>query len=199
MTSLGGDDPEGTTPLEDEDVEGLIPTYVATRGDLNLVEHTNIAKASAWLFRGRAIPTEALLVSEFADGLHRRMFDDVWRWAGARRTRETNIGVDPAQIVVAMKDLFEDAHYWHSNETFAPSERAVRIHHRLVSIHPYRNGNGRHARMMADGYLHSIGETPLSWGGNVLETDGELRRDYIQALRTADAGDIEALLAFASQ
>ena len=198
MTSwLGAGDPVGATPLEDEDVEGLIPTFVATRDDLNLVEHANIEKASFWLFRGRRVTVDHLLVTAFADRLHRRVLGDVWRWAGARRTRETNIGIDPSGITVAMKDLFDDARHWHANETFSPEERAVRIHHRLVSIHPYRNGNGRHSRLMADAYLHVTGTDPLSWGGQDLTDDGELRRGYIKALRDADRGDIGPLLDFA--
>ena len=195
---LGQGGPAGSTPLDPDDLEGLIPTFVATRSDLNRVEQANIEGASAWLFRrsGR-MKSQRVLTSNFANDLHRRMFGEVWRWAGARRPRETNIGVDPDQIPAAMVDLFDDAQFWNEHDTYPPLERAVRLHHRLVSIHPYRNGNGRQSRLMADAYLRSINVTRLSWGGSGLTDDDELRREYLRALREADGGDIERLLAFA--
>jgi len=195
---LGQGGPAGSTPLDPDDLEGLIPTFVATRSDLNRVEQANIEGASAWLFRRSArMKSQRVLTSNFANDLHRRMFGEVWRWAGARRPRETNIGVDPDQIPAAMVDLFDDAQFWNEHDTYPPLERAVRLHHRLVSIHPYRNGNGRQSRLMADAYLRSINVTRLSWGGSGLTDDDELRREYLRALREADGGDIERLLAFA--
>ncbi|MCU1427963.1 MAG: fic, partial [Actinomycetia bacterium] len=165
MTHLQGQDPPGATPLEDEDLDGLIPTFVATRGDLNVVEQANIEKATRWAFRGQArTRIEDLLSVTFAVGLHRRMFGEVWRWAGQQRPRETNIGVEPSRITTEMKVLLDDAMFWHGHDTFSASERAVRMHHRLVSVHPFRNGNGRHSRFLADLYLHEIGAKQLSWG-----------------------------------
>ena len=199
MPGLAGHDATGATPLEDDDIDGLIPTFVATRSDLNLVEQANIEKASFWAFRRRkAVSATELLNVSFSRELHRRMFGDVWRWAGQQRVRGTNIGVEPYRITAEEKLLFDDCLYWHSHDTYDIAERAVRLHHRLVTVHPFRNGNGRHSRLMADIYLHAAGARRLSWGaGQDLVIDGEARATYIAALRTADAGEIQPLLAFA--
>jgi len=183
-TRLPGDDAAGATPLTDEDIDGA-----------------GIEVATLWAFGRRQVATaERLLTIDFADRLHRRMFGDVWRWAGQHRTRMTNIGVEPHQISTQMKLLLDDALYWHNHASFHPAECAVRLHHRLVSVHPYRNGNGRHARFMADLYLHINGEPSLTWGtGASLEVDGTTRRDYIVALQAADRGDIEPLRDFAQR
>lgn len=198
---LTGEDAADATPLVDEDLDGLIPTFVATRAELNLVEQVNIEAAMLWAFgRRRVVDASRLLTIDFADRAHRRMFGDVWRWAGKRRTRITNIGIDPHEIVTQMKLLFDDVRYWHDHDIFPPSERAVRLHHRLVSVHPYRNGNGRHARFMADLYCQVSREPRLLWGAaQNIEVDTVVRRQYIAALQAADRGDIEPLLAFAQR
>ncbi len=133
----------------------------------------------------------------FIAEIHRRMFGDVWRWAGKPRVREANIGIDPHRIATETKVVLDDARYWHAHDTYDATERAVRLHHRLVSVHPFRNGNGRHARFVADMYLHSIGRPRLSWGGNLLAADTDVRHAYLDALRTADGGEIDALVEFA--
>lgn len=126
------------------------------------------------------------------------MFCDVWTWAGQQRKRETNIGVDPAQIAERVKVVLDDAAYWHAHGTYPAEEAAVRLHHRLVAIHPFPNGNGRCTRLIADLYLRSVGADRLGWGGSDLATEGDLRSDYLEALRAADAGDYEPLLLFAT-
>jgi len=196
---LDGEDATAATPLEDEDLDGLIPTHVATRGDLNIVEQANIENATRWAFRARAVvQLDDLLTVSFSTAVHRRMFGDVWRWAGKQRLRETNIGVDPILIPTETRVLLDDVQYWHEHETYEAIECAVRLHHRLVSVHPFRNGNGRHARFMADLYLHSIGLPRLNWGGSHLTTDDDARHAYLDALRAADAGELHALIGFAS-
>ncbi len=191
----------GATPLTPEDVEGLLPTWVTTRADLNRVEQTNIETAMTWAFIGRRPVSNvtALLTPRFSDRLHNKMFDDVWAWAGKRRRCLTNIGVDPSDIATQMKLAFDDAAFWHANDVFAPAELAVRIHHRLVCVHPYPNGNGRQTRLMADLYLHITGRVRLTWGGGVpLGSPGVDRSRYIQSLLTANDGDIKPLLTFAT-
>jgi Fic-DOC domain mobile mystery protein B len=197
-SQLDGEDAPGATPLEDDDLDGLIPTHVATRGDLNIVEQANIERATRWAYRARTIlPIADLLTVSLSTEVHRQMFGEVWRWAGMQRVREANIGVDPASIPTETKVLLDDTQYWHAHETYDAIGRAVRLHHRLVSVHPFRNGNGRHARFMADLYLHSIGLERLTWGGNRLTADGEPRRAYLQALRLADSGEVDSLIEFA--
>lgn len=189
--------PDGATPLDPDESEGLIPRHIVTRGELNEAEEANIARGFAWALR--AIRGRAVLSDDFAYELHRRMFDRVWEWAGRTRTTNKNIGIDKFGIRVAVRDLMADAAVWVDAGVYPRDEVAVRLHHRLVAIHPFPNGNGRHARLMADLYLLKEKVRPLPWGrgrGSLLET-GELRAEYISALRAADGGSVAPLLAFA--
>lgn len=194
-----GQEPSGVTPLEQEDLEGLVPDFVATRADLNQVEFENITKALPWAQRqARTLGPEGILDYGFMFTLHGRMFGDVWTWAGTQRWRVTNIGVEPYLIATQSRLLLDDAKYWHAQEVFGPDNLAARIHCRLVSIHPFPNGNGRCTRMMADLYLTSIGAEPFTWGGASLDVDGSGRATYIAALiKAADTGEYVDLIRFA--
>lgn len=184
---------DGHTELTEEDRLGLIPTYIATRGELFDAEQRNIAQA---LLRRRPTLTK-LLDEKYLRDLHRVMFEQVWKWAGRYRLRETNIGIDPHQISTAIHTLVDDAKAWIEFVTYQPDELAVRFHHRLVAIHPFPNGNGRHSRVAADYLITSLGRKPFGWGvGLALDTD-ELRATYRQALQQADAGEITELVVFA--
>ena len=188
--------PAGATPLDPDETEGLIPPQIATRAELNEAEEANIARGLTWALtslRGREV-----LSDEFVYELHRRMFGDVWSWAGRVRSTNKNIGIDKYEIRVAVRDLMADAKVWVDSGT-PLEECAVRLHHRLVFIHPFPNGNGRLARMLADIFLLLQGIRPLTWGKHrsSLMYTGELRAEYISALRAADSGDIQPLLAFA--
>lgn len=194
-----GPEPSGATPIAEEDLDGLIPDFVATRADLNQVEFESIAGALPRAF-SEAVSQgpEGILDHAFMLSLHRRMFGDVWVWAGTQRRRITNIGVDPTRIVAECRLLFDDAKYWHDHAVYEPDERAARIHCRLVSIHPFPNGNGRCTRLIADLYLTSIGAQPFSWGGTSLDVDGSSRGAYITALvKAATDGDYSDLIRFA--
>ncbi len=194
-----GPEPAGATPLEEDDLDGLIPDFVATRGDLNGAEYHNISKALPWA-RAQAARRRpsGLLDYAFLFELHRRMFGDVWRWAGTQRKRATNIGVEPAQIPEQTKQVLDDARYWHEHTIYPVDELAVRLHRRLVAVHPFPNGNGRCARLIADLYLLSTGEPAFTWGaGGNLGEDDDPRQIYLDALRAADRDDYEPLVAFA--
>jgi Fic-DOC domain mobile mystery protein B len=125
------------------------------------------------------------------------MFGDVWRWAGTQRQRVTNIGVDPSQIPEQTRHALDDAKYWHDNGVFSVDERAARLHYRLVSVHPFPNGNGRATRLIADLYLASVGATPFTWGASRLDTASEARKAYIQSLIGAQTDDCASLVTFA--
>jgi Fic-DOC domain mobile mystery protein B len=197
MASLKGHAP-GETPLTEEDLAGLKPSWIATRADLNAAEQEGILSASTWLLSSRNLPAaETLLTTAFADRVHRRMFGGVWRWAGQRRQRDTNIGVEPYQITTKLRDVFDDAIYWHHHSGMDQVEAAVRLHHRLVAVHPYPNGNGRHARLMADALLRGFGKDPLPWGGRDIGGVSATRAAYIRALQQADRGDYQPLITFA--
>lgn len=198
MTLNWGDEPSGATPLDPEEFDLLIPTDVATRADLNAVERDNILSARLWAFSQRGIvDADTLLQTVTLDAIHRRMFGNVWKWAGKRRTRDTNVGADPAEIVMSLKDVLDHARYWHDHNTFDRIETAVRIHHRIVQVHPYVNGNGRHARFVADLYLHVNGDDSLPWRLDESDTSAG-RATYISALQLADGGDYVALIACAA-
>lgn len=184
---------EGHTPLSDEDRMGLIPTYIATRGDLFDAEERNIAQA---LLR-RSPAVTVLLDDLYLRDLHRAMFGQVWDWAGKYRLRQTNMGIEPADIGAAVRLLVGDVTAWVEYQTHEPDEICVRFHHRLVSIHPFPNGNGRHSRICADYLRIAVGETRFSWGIHLDMTTNELRGQYHAALRSADAGEMSDLLIFA--
>ena len=188
------DEPADATPLEPEEREGLLQTWITYRRDLNEAEQTNIAAGTAWAWRVRR---RDLLLEEFLRELHKRLFGDVWAWAGEFRRTGRNIGLEPVQIPVELKTAFDDARYWIEHETFPPDEIAVRLHHRLVAIHPFPNGNGRTTRLMGDLVAARLGQEPFTWGRQNLTDVSEARARYVTALRAADNHDIGPLLEFA--
>jgi len=188
------DQPEDATPLEPEELEGLRPSWISTRSELNQAEQDNIAAGVAWVSRSRR---KDLLTEEFIRKLHTKIFGDVWAWAGDFRKTERNIGIDPIRIPVELRTLLDDVKYWTDHTTYPPDETAVRFHHRLVAIHPFPNGNGRTARLLADLLVEELGGKPFTWGRASLTDAGEARLRYIDALRAADRHDIGPLLAFA--
>lgn len=194
-------DPDGATPLDHEERDGLIPAYIATREDLNGAEQANITKALVRL-RRRRLTTPDVLDDAFVRSLHKAMFADVWRWAGTYRLTERNIGCGPQDIPVKVRDLVEDARWWIGPEVdwISPDEALCRVHHRLVHIHPFPNGNGRHARMFTDLLARTSDRPPFTWGsGGDLLGPGPDRAAYLAALRRADRdpNDVASLVAFA--
>ena len=188
--------PEGATPIDPDEAAGLLPTHITTRGELDRWEQDNIMGALAWLDQTR--PTN-ILNERFAKELHKRMFASVWKWAGRFRRTDKNLGVAWPQIQVSLKNLFDDTRHWIDCRQEPPDEIAVRFHHRLVSVHPFSNGNGRHARLMTDLLLEKILKSKcFTWGSKQeLSKAGQIRSSYIAALREADKGSYEPLLEFA--
>jgi len=186
---------EGHTAVHEEERADLIPTYIATRGELFAAEEANIAAGTY----GLAPTPEILLDDLYLRELHRRMFAAVWKWAGSYRLLETNIGVDPIDIATGVRSLVADTLTWLEYATFDHDELAVRFHHRLVFIHPFVNGNGRHGRIATDLLTVAIGRPQFTWGRNLRVTTEELRARYQQALQKLDADqdDVADLVAFA--
>ena len=191
-----GDAESGNTSLSPEEQDDLIPD-LSTREELNEWERQNIVEAYAWALERRNLRRTDPLAEPYVRELHRRMFDQTWKWAGAYRSTEKNIGIAHYQVREALAALLGDVRYWLEHETFPPDEVAVRFHHRLVWIHPFANGNGRHARIMADILAERQGRPAFTWGGASIVQPGEFRSRYIQALRAADASDIRQILKFA--
>ncbi|MHC5096974.1 MAG: mobile mystery protein B [Planctomycetota bacterium] len=188
------DYPQGATPLDPSEIEGLLPTHITTRGELDRWEQDNINEALAWLDSHRP---KDILNEAFMKRLHKRMFGNVWRWAGTFRRSDKNIGVSWRMIPNDLKHLCEDVQYMIEDKTMSEDEVAARFHHRLVKIHLFPNGNGRHARLMADILLEKIFEkSPFTWGRENLAQSGDDRTRYIEALQAADKGDYKLLLKF---
>jgi len=191
------DYPPDATPLDPDELKGLRLSHITTRAELDRWEQDNIIEAETWAFRKKNLTTEDLLSVDFIRQLHKRMFGSVWRWAGEFRSSEKNIGIQPWAIGSALKNLLEDVIFWVEQSVFPPDEIAARFHHRLVAIHPFANGNGRHARLMADLLLvHTLKQPRFSWGRKNLVQAGECRERYISALQAADGRDYEPLFEF---
>jgi Fic-DOC domain mobile mystery protein B len=188
----------GATRLSPDQVKGLRNPFINTHAELNRAEQANIVRARVWARTARSIVMPEMLSREFLEDLHRRMYGEVWAWAGEQRIEDTNIGIDFANIGVELRILFDDARYWVEHGTYQPIEYAVRMHHRLVFIHPFPNGNGRLSRFYADLVLtHHFKQARLSWGGGPLGNADPRRSQYIEALRAADRHDIAGLIRFA--
>ena len=186
---------DGSTPLSPDELEDLIPS-LANKQELNEWERENILQARAWALRDRTSPLD-MISDDYVRKLHRKMFDQTWKWAGEYRRTERNIGIPFCEIRERLVVLFGDIRYWIGNSTYSPDETAVRLHHRLVSIHPFPNGNGRHSRLMADLLVRKLRRPVFTWGSNSVIQQDELRDWYLDSLRTADAGEIGPLLEFA--
>jgi Fic-DOC domain mobile mystery protein B len=186
----------GNTPLSPDEEADLIPN-IATKQELNEWERANILVAYDWALDPRTLRRQDPLTEPYVRALHHRMFDQTWKWAGVYRVTEKNIGIAHYQIRESLAALLGDARYWLENKTFDPDEIAIRFHHRLVFIHPFANGNGRHARLMADVLAKTQGQSLFGWGGADIVEHGGIRKDYIDALRAADKNDIAPLLRFA--
>ena len=188
---------DGQTPLDEDEKEGLLFKSIATRGELDEFEQQNIEDAIQWSLT-RKFKTDQILSESFLQELHKRMYSNVWKWAGEYRKTNKNIGVDKLEIPVALRSLIDDASYWLEHNVYVPEEFAIRFKHRLVSIHCFPNGNGRHSRMIADIIIEKIFQQPVfSWGSKNLSNENDSREKYLKALRKADKGDFELLLKFA--
>jgi Fic-DOC domain mobile mystery protein B len=187
--------PQGATPLDPNELEGLRFPHIETRGELDQLEQQNIQDGLLWLKRQRKYGD--LLTEEFIKALHKHLFGAVWKWAGSFRTTAKNLGVDPLQINVELRKLLDDTRYWIDHQTYAPLEFAARFHHRLVQIHLFPNGNGRHSRIMTDVLLEKyLKEPAINWANDALIENSEYREIYINALRRADTGDYKQIIEF---
>lgn len=185
---------EGATPLTPDEVYNLIPKHLTTQKELNEWEQFNIVRAEIWAVGSNKKNT---LTIEFAKTLHKKMFNKTWSWAGVFRKTQTNIGVDAIYIPQQLKMIFDDVEFWLANDIYDLREIAIRLHHRLVFVHPFPNGNGRFSRLFADLMLRHSNEPSFTWGSFSLEEDSIMRKQYISALKEADIGDYQKLIAFA--
>jgi len=194
---IGLDYTDGQTPLDEEEKDGLLIPTIATRGELDEFEQQNIEQAVQWTL-GRSFKPHIVFTEEFVRMVHKRMYAEVWIWAGEFRKTNKNIGVDKWQIPTGLRYLLDDVRYWHEHNTYPPDELAVRFKHRIVSIHCFANGNGRHSRLMADIIIGKIYNQPVfTWGATSQFNEDDVRAAYLRALKAADNDDYSLLLAFA--
>jgi len=184
-------DVEGSTPIAD--CSGLIPGHITTLAQLNEWEKNNIIAAQKkYLTRRRKHAFD----SGFFRAVHRDMFDATWEWAGIFRKCNFNLGVDFHQIQIEIKKLSDDVKYWQDKKTFGLLEQSTRLHHRLVQIHAFQNGNGRHARLIQDIFLFNNNHPLPSWPSGEIIEKTDIRSRYIKALKSADEGEYKPLLKF---
>lgn len=189
---------DGQTPINEEEKEGLKIKSITTQRELDEFEQLNLEKALEWTIHANLKP-EKILTEKFIKDLHKKMYSDVWKWAGSFRKTDKNIGIKWPLIGLELKTLIDDTKYWIDNKTYSPEEIAIRFKHRIVAIHCFPNGNGRHSRMMADIIIESIfGKDVFSWQSSNMVKADEKRKEYISALRAADNGNIQPLIKFAT-
>jgi len=188
---------DGQTPLDEDEKEGLKIKFLTTQKELDEFEQLNIEKAVEWTIRTK-LKQERILTEKFIKDLHKKMYGDVWKWAGNFRKTNKNIGIKWTSISTELKTLLDDANYWVDNNTYSSEEIAIRFKHRLVAIHCFPNGNGRHSRLIADIIMESIFRKDIfSWHSSNMVKADEVRRDYILALKKADDGNVDPLIEFA--
>jgi Fic-DOC domain mobile mystery protein B len=197
MITMDFEYPIGAIPLDPGELAGLRLSQISSRVELDGWEQNNILEAELWAFRNKKITADELLSVDFIRQLHERMLCNVWKWAGEFRSSEKSIGVKSWAIGPALNNMIEDVKFWIEQDVYSADEIGARFHHYLVSVHPFVNGNGHHARIMADVLLVQLFQCPrFSWGHGSLVHAGECRNAYIFALRAADERDYAPLLEF---
>ena len=189
--------PKGSTPLDPNEINGLIPDYITTQEELNSLEKGNISKAIKW---SEGKKHKNLFEMDFIFNLHKRMFSEVWTWAGTQRTSDKSIGIHWQQVTVQLRNLFDDTKYWIEHGTYPWKEIAARFHHRFVLIHAFPNGNGRHARLMTELLMQNYDQPSPTWGihkpNDNLDVESKIRDEYIDSLKKADQKDCSKLINF---
>lgn len=188
---------KGQTPISEEEKDDILLPTISTRGELDEFEQANIEKAIVWSMKN-SFDLDKVLSIDFTKDLHRRMFSEVWGWAGTYRRSNKNIGVDKFHIEQELYKLLKDCWYWIENRVYPADEIAIRYKYRMVSIHPFPNGNGRHSRICGDILVsHVLNRPVFTWGGKKIEDEGATRKSYLEALYKADQGDVLPLVEFA--
>jgi len=188
--------PPGATPLDPDELAGLIPQFISTQGELNILEQENILSGKSWALKYK----KEILDELFVRTLHKRMYKDVWTWAGFYRKSQKTIGIDAHQISTQTTLLMKDTKVWIEHQSYSWPEILARFHHRLVFIHPFVNGNGRHARLHTELLALRYEQKVPSWGARnfqgELEKKSEIRKHYISCLKTADQKKFSGLIDF---
>ncbi len=189
----------GQTPIDSNESDGLKIKTITTQSELNEFEQLNIERALHWTLKKR-FTAEQILTEKFILSLHKKMYGDVWKWAGKFRTSEKNLGIPFPLIGIELRKLIDDTLFQINNKSFPSDEIAIRFKHRLVSVHCFPNGNGRHSRLIADLIVEKLFHTPVfTWGHSLshLSSNDEVRTTYLNALKEADRNNYKPLIEFA--
>jgi Fic-DOC domain mobile mystery protein B len=185
---------DDATPLDDISGLKLPSSKIYSLKEIYIAEANNIALATIKYLSASPSKKIAPFSYEWLSSLHEEMFGNVWNWAGKFRKVELSIGIKAYKVPTALKDLADDIAFWDKNKTFDIYETATRIHHRAVQIHPFKNGNGRWSRMLANIYLRQNNSMPVKWQEDLLSKENPKRDEYIKALKNADNGDYTSLI-----
>lgn len=186
-----GESIPGQTPLAD--LSGLRDRSIRTQAGLNVAEARNIRKAVVKYMSAVPSHRTARFDGAWLRRVHREMFGDVWSWAGAYRRHETNIGSVPHLIEIDLHDLLAARAEW-GRVGMNVEEQGARLHHRLVQIHPFANGNGRWSRLIANIHLRLNKHAIVEWPEATIGGASVIREEYLDALRWADRGDFGTLV-----
>ena len=173
----------GQTPLPPELQKGLISKNVQTIGELDEYEEQNIAEGMVWLEDSNANS----LNYSFWLRLHKKLFGNVWNWAGEIRSHDLGNAdfLYPEKVRPALMQLIGDAEYWFKNDTYPKKETIARIHEKLLTIHPFANGNGRWSRILTE-YICKQNKIDIpKWNLKSKDDPQKRRKEYIEAVELA--------------
>ena len=156
------------------------------------VEAKNDAEAFDLMIR--LVHSKKQISQEIIQELHALVTKGLLADSGKYRTENVRISgsktTPPSylKIVKLMNQYISD----NKNLKIHPIKKAAFIHHELVFIHPFLDGNGRVARLITNLYLMNQGYCPI-----VLKKED--RRKYYQVLQRADDGDLSQFANFIAQ
>ncbi|MBT3984304.1 MAG: mobile mystery protein B [Bacteriovoracaceae bacterium] len=177
---------DGQTPVDESIRKDLIPDHINDMTELYESEIENIALGIEWAKTTKKNHRDYFTWLE----VHKHMFNDVWKFAGNTRKVELNNPdfLMPYEILPQLKDLQENLIFWLENKTFDDRELMARVHERLLTIHPFKDGNGRWARLLVNMICEKQNIEVPSWGKEIKEDD-KRRSIYISAVKKARKDD----------
>ncbi|HCT84913.1 MAG: mobile mystery protein B [Candidatus Margulisiibacteriota bacterium] len=190
MVILKGNSPYGATPIDD--YSGLKLKHINTIKELYEAEFLNITSStSKYLLKPPS--NKSFMDRIYLFKIHKTMFSQVWDWAGKKRISNKSVGIDKFQIDIEIVKLIQDFEFWESSN-MDTIEVSSRIHHKLVYIHPFENGNGRWARLVTNIYLKQKLNRIVYWPEQELYINNVFRKRYIHSLQSADHGNFADLV-----
>jgi fido (protein-threonine AMPylation protein) len=182
----------GETPIDPSGLRSPYKKWVKTRRQLAQPEAENIRKATLKYLTGKLTCRKAPFDVAWMLRLHHEMLGDVWQWAGQTRRTGCQFGVDWQQIEMQLYGTVEDLEIW--QESMDLLEQSTNLHFRGVWIHPFQDGNGRWARLLANIWLRLNGEPIVEWPAEVSGIESRIRQEYLDCIRHAIDGEMGPLI-----